>query len=76
MTLPIEEFTPEAPSGELVHWMEPSHTRLELPGVAVTAVAAFTLGIVAAFGALAAFRWLAPRREGLPPWKWRRGSVH
>jgi hypothetical protein len=76
MTLPIEEFTPEAPSGELVHWMQPGHMRLEPPGVAVTAVAAFALGIAAAFGALAAFRWLAPRREGLPPWKWRRGSVH
>lgn len=76
MTLPIEELTPEAPSGELVHWMEPGQTRLQPRGVAVTAVAAFALGVVAAFGALAAFRWLAPRREGLPPWKWRRGPVH
>ena len=23
MTLPTEDFTPEAPTGELVHWMEP-----------------------------------------------------
>jgi len=76
MTLPSEEFTPEAPSAELVHWMAPGQVRLQPPGVAVTAVAAFTLGLVAAFGVLAAFRWLAPRREGLPPWKWRRGPVH
>jgi hypothetical protein len=76
MTLPIEEFTPETPKGELVHWMEPGPVRLETPGIAITAVAAFTLGVAAAFGALAAFRWIAPRREGLPPWKWRRGSVH
>ena len=76
MTLPIEEFTPEAPSGELVHWMDPGPVRLEAPGVVVTAVAAFALGLGAAFGAMAAYRWLAPRREGLPPWKWRRGPVH
>jgi hypothetical protein len=76
MTQPIEEFTPEAPSGELVHWMTRGHARLEPPGIAVTAVAAFTLGVAAAVGTLAALRWLAPRREGLPPWKWGRGPVH
>jgi hypothetical protein len=72
MTLPIEELTPEAPSNELVHWMQPGHLRLEPPGIVVTAVAAFALGVAAAL----ALHWLAPRREGLPPWKWRRGSVH
>lgn len=72
MTLPVEEFTPEAPKAELVHWMDPGHVRLEPPGIAVTAVAAFALGVATAF----ALHWLAPRREGLPPWKWRRGPVH
>jgi len=76
MSLPIEEYTPETPSGELVHWMTPGHVRLQPPGIAVTAVAAFALGVAAAVGAFAAFRWLAPRREGLPPWKWGRGPVH
>jgi hypothetical protein len=72
MTLPVEEFTPEAPSGDLVHWMQPGPVRLEPPGIAVTALAAFVLGVAAAV----AVGWLAPRREGLPPWKWRRGAVH
>jgi hypothetical protein len=76
MTLPTEDFTPEAPSGELVHWMEPHRTQLGTAGVSTAALAAFALGIAAAFGALAAFRYLAPRREGLPPWKWRRGALH
>lgn len=76
MTLPAEDFTPEAPRGELVHWMEPGAVRLEAPGLVVTAVAAFAVGIAAAFAGLAAWRWVEPRREGLPPWKWRRGPVH
>ena len=62
MTLPTEEYTPDAPSGELVHWMEPHRTGLGPAGIST--------------GALAAFRYLAPRREGLPPWKWRRGALH
>lgn len=76
MTLPTEEFTPETPSGELVHWMEPGRPQLGIAGVSTAAAAVFALGVVAAFGALAAFRWLAPRRDGLPPWKWRRGALH
>lgn len=76
MTLPTEDFAPEAPTGELVHWMEPGRMKLGAAGVSTAAVAAFALGIAAAFGALAAFRYLAPRREGLPPWKWRRGALH
>ena len=76
MTQLIEEFLPEAPGGEVVHWMAPGQTRLGPPGIAAATVAAFALGVAAAFGALAAFRWLAPRREGLPPWKWGRGPLH
>ena len=76
MTLPTQDFTPEAPSGELVHWMTPGRLTLGTAGVSTTVVAAFALGVAAAFGALAAFRYLAPRRDGLPPWKWRRGALH
>jgi len=76
MTLPTEDFAPEEPPGDLVHWMEPGPLRFGSAGVSAAAVAAFALGVVTAFGALAAFRWLAPRREGLPPWKWRRGALH
>lgn len=76
MSLPTEEFTPKTPSGDLVHWMQPGRTQLGVAGVSTAAVAVFALGVVAAFGALAALRWLAPRREGLPPWKWRRGALH
>lgn len=76
MTLPTEEFTPEEPSGALVQWMEPGRTHLGPAGVSTAAAGAFALGIAAAFGALAVFRYLAPRREGLPPWSWRRGPLH
>lgn len=74
MTLEIEDISAETTpgDGELVHWMEPGHVRVGAAGLA----AAFALGAVAAIGALMALRWLAPRREGLPPWKWGRGPVH
>jgi len=76
MSLPIEDFAPDAPQGELVHWMEPGRLQLGAAGASTAAAAAFALGVAAAFGMLAAFRWVAPRREGLPPWKWRRGALH
>ena len=76
MTLPIEDLGPEEPSGELVHWMAPGRFRLQPAGVSATAIAAFALGASAAFGLLALTRWLGPRREGLPPWKWGRGPLH
>ena len=76
MTHPTEDFEPEEPSGELVHWMAPGSLSVGAAGVIALTVAAFALGIAAALGATAAGRWLGPRREGLPPWKWTRGSVH
>lgn len=76
MTQPTPDFAPEAPSGELVHWMAPGSLHLRTAGVAALTVAAFALGVAAALGALAAGRWLGPRRDGLPPWKWTRGSLH
>jgi len=76
MTLPSEEFTPETSNGELVHWMAPGKMRLGPAGLPATAVTAFALGVAAAVAAYAAFRWLAPRYEGLPPWRWRRGALH
>jgi hypothetical protein len=73
MTLETEDLAEATPpAGELVHWMEPGELRVGAAGLA----AAFALGAVAAVGAVMALRWLAPRREGLPPWKWRRGPVH
>lgn len=76
MTLSTDEHTQEPPSGELVHWMEPGRTTLGTARLPAPAVAGFVAGIAVALGALAAIRWLAPRREGLPPWKWRRGALH
>lgn len=76
MTLYIEEIGPEEPSGELVHWMEPGRMQLGAAGVSASVLAAFALGAAAAVGVLAALRWLSPRREGLPPWKWGRGPLH
>lgn len=76
MTLPTEDFAPDEPRGDLVQWMAPGPIRLGTAGASAAALAAFALGVAAAFGALAAFRYLAPRREGLPPWKWRRGALH
>lgn len=77
LTLPTEELPPGDPRPmemrpELVRWMEPGPLRLQPTGLALTAIA----GLAAGLGAVAAFRWLAPRREGLPPWKWRRGPLH
>jgi hypothetical protein len=66
----VQDTTPE--DGELVHWMEPGRLQVGAAGVA----AAFAIGAAAALGALLAFRWIAPRREGLPPWKWARGPIH
>lgn len=76
MSLPTEDSAKETAGAELVHWMEPGPIRFEPRGVVVTAAAAFAAGAVMALGALAAVRWVAPRREGLPPWKWRRGPLH
>ena len=61
MSLPQEEFEPEVPSGELVHWMTPDEMRFGPAGLA----AAFGLGLALGLGALAAFQWLAPRRPAL-----------
>ena len=76
MTQPTEDFAPEEQNGELVHWMAPGSLSIGAAGVTALAVAAFALGIAAALVVLAAGRWIGPRREGLPPWKWTRGSVH
>ena len=76
MTQPTEDFDSEAPSGELVHWMAPGTLRVGPAAAVALAAAAFALGIAAALGVLAAGRWIGPRREGLPPWKWTRGALH
>lgn len=72
MTLSTEDHIAEPPQvatqGELVHWMGPDRMQLAPVGIAATAVAAVACGLAA----VAAFRYLAPRREGLPPWRSRR----
>ena len=82
MTLSFEEHVTElpqsprdgpapdgpAPQAELVHWMGPDRMQLAPAGLAATTLAAVALGIAA----VAAFRYLAPRHEGLPPWRARR----
>jgi hypothetical protein len=72
MTLSTDDYESETPSAGLVQWMAPGETRYGPAGLAT----AFGLGLVVGLGALAALQWLAPRREGLPPWRWRRGAVH
>ena len=74
MSLDMEEVSYDTtPSdGELVHWMAPGRLQVGAAGLAV----AFGLGLAAAVGVLMAIRWVGPRREGLPPWKWSRGPVH
>lgn len=76
MSLHADDVLPEAPTAEVVHWMEPKRLQLGPGGISATAATAFALGVAAAVGAFALFRWLAPRREGLPPWRWGRGPLH
>lgn len=76
MNLPTEDLAADAPSGELVHWMAPGQARVGPAALSGTAVAAFALGVAAAVGTLYALRWFAPRKEGLPPWRWGRGPLH
>jgi len=76
MSLPTDEILPEEPNGEIVHWMEPGAPRLGGANVPVAAGTAFVLGVAAAVGGYFLWRYLAPRREGLPPWRWGRGPLH
>lgn len=76
MSLPTDEILPEEPNGELVHWMERGPVRVGPAAVSATAVGAFAAGVLATIGAYALYRWMAPRREGLPPWRWGRGPLH
>ncbi|MGA0606470.1 hypothetical protein ACO2Q0_10760 [Phenylobacterium sp. VNQ135] len=75
MSLPIDDILPEEPNGEIVHWMDAGPQRA-VSGGAPTAATAFLLGIAAAAGGYFLWRYLAPRREGLPPWRWGRGPAH
>jgi hypothetical protein len=70
----IDDVLPEEPTGELVHWMDAGPLRLTSRPLA--AGAAFTLGVAAGLGGLLLWQYLAPRRDALPPWRWRRGMVH
>jgi len=66
----VQDTTPA--DGELIHWMAPGRMVIGPAGI----TAALALGAAAALGVYLACRWIAPRREGLPPWKWARGPVH
>jgi hypothetical protein len=70
----IDDVLPEEPTGELVHWMDAGLYRLASPKL--TAGAAFAIGVAAGVGGYLLWRYLAPRRDALPPWRWRRGSIH
>jgi hypothetical protein len=70
----IDDVLPEEPNGAVVHWMDAGLYRL--PGGPVTTGAAFALGLAAGVGGLLLWQYLAPRRDALPPWRWRRGSIH
>lgn len=70
----IDDVLPEEPNGELVHWMETGPSRLM--SAPLTASAALALGVALGVGGMLLFQYLAPRRDALPPWRWRRGSIH
>ena len=76
MTLPTDEILPEEPTGEIVHWMEPGPARTAAGGGAAAAGAAFLVGVAATLGGLLLWRYLTPRHEVLPPWRWGRGPLH
>ena len=76
MTLAEEDIRPPEPTGEVVHWMAPGPLRLGSRDVPVTTIAAFAVGAVVAVAGLLLVQYLAPRREALPPWRWRRGTTH
>lgn len=76
MTLAEDDMLPPQPNGEVVHWMDPGPLRLGGSVVRASAAAAFGLGIAATVAGYFLYRYLEPRREGLPPWRWRRGTTH
>ena len=76
MSLSTDELLPEEPNGEIVHWMDSGPMRVGPGGVSATAATAFAAGVAAAVGGYFLWRYLAPRREGLPPWRWGRGPLH
>jgi hypothetical protein len=76
MTLAEDDTLAPEPSGDVVHWMEPGPLRLGSRDVPVAALAAFALGLVTAVAGFALYKYIEPRREVLPPWRWRRGTTH
>jgi hypothetical protein len=76
MTVPTDERLYEEPTGEIVHWMQAGPQRAVPAAAAAAATTAFLLGVAATIGGLMLWRYLAPRKEGLPPWRWGRGPLH
>ena len=71
-----DDILPEEPNAEVVHWMDPGPLRLGSREIPIMTIAAFAAGVAVGVGMIALFQYAAPRREALPPWRWRRGSVH
>ena len=76
MSLSTDEILPDEPNGEIVHWMDSGPKRVGPGGVSANTITAFAVGVAAAVGSYFLWRYLAPRREGLPPWRWGRGPLH
>jgi hypothetical protein len=76
MTLAEDDTLAPDPTGEVVHWMEAGPMRVGSHDVPVATLAAFALGLLTAVAGFALYKYLEPRREALPPWRWRRGTTH
>lgn len=73
----IDDVLPtEPPTGEVVHWMDRGPLRFGPTGIPASAAGGFVLGLAVAVGGYFLWRYLAPRKEALPPWRWGRGPVH
>jgi hypothetical protein len=63
----FDEILPDAPNGELVHWMEPRPMTFGPAGLALAVGGAFALGLATAMIAVGLTRMAAPeRRFSLP----------
>ncbi len=76
MTVMADDILPIELGGEVVHWMDRGPMRFGSAGVPAVAVAGFALGLATAAAGFLLWRYLEPRREALPPWRWGRGSIH
>ena len=76
MTVMADDILPEEPNGAVVQWMDPGPLRFGSREIPFATLAAFGAGIAVGVGAVLLLQYAVPRREVLPPWRWRRGSIH